>query len=60
MATKQLKKSEKKKMMEDELGITDQRKKMDNTPKMDKGDKIKWILAGIAILCIWILTKFSA
>lgn len=60
MATKQLKKSEKKKLMEDELGITDERKKLDSKPKMDKGDKIKWILAGIAFFCIWILTKFSA
>lgn len=60
MATKKLKKSDKKKLMDDELGITEERKKIAETPKMDKGDKIKWMLAGITFLCLWVLTKFSA
>lgn len=55
MATKRQKRSEVRTQIQEEYEPKQKKKEI-----MDKGEKIKWLLAGIALLCMWILTKFSA
>lgn len=59
MATRKLTKLEKKKQLEEELGINQQQEKLNSKLKLDKGEKIKWILAAITFVCLWILFKLS-
>ncbi|WP_156133050.1 hypothetical protein [Beduini massiliensis] len=55
MATKREKRNEVRKQNHEEFEQKTKKKEL-----MSKSDRIKWALFGVVLICLWILTKFSA
>lgn len=55
MATKVEKRNKRREQTREEF-----EPKKDKKEVMSKADHIKWILFGISLLCLWILSKYSA
>lgn len=55
MATKREKRNEVRQQTKEEFEVKTKKKEL-----MSKGDRFKWTLFGITMICLWILLKFSA